>query len=77
MLADSITSLLLLLQVYLSNCSTTVMAGQIQGPCEVLPPSKFNEERERISRLETKPNGGLQPLYLCKYVNNSALQISC
>lgn len=45
------------------------MAGQIQGPCEVLPLSKFNEERERISRLETGPNGGLQPLYLCKYVN--------
>uniref|UniRef100_A0A0V0IW70 Putative ovule protein n=1 Tax=Solanum chacoense TaxID=4108 RepID=A0A0V0IW70_SOLCH len=55
-------------EVYLSNCSTTVMAGQIQGPCEVLPLSKFNEERERVSRLETGPNGGLQPLYLCKWI---------
>ncbi|KAK4341878.1 hypothetical protein RND71_037694 [Anisodus tanguticus] len=55
-------------EVYLSNCSSTVMAGQIQGPCEVLPPSKFNEERERRSRLETRPNGGLRPLYICKWI---------
>ncbi|KAJ8542867.1 hypothetical protein K7X08_005390 [Anisodus acutangulus] len=55
-------------EVYLSNCSSTVMAGQIQGPCEVLPPSKFNEERERRSRLETRPNCGLRPLYICKWI---------
>ncbi|MCD7461464.1 hypothetical protein HAX54_046181 [Datura stramonium] len=55
-------------EVYLSNCSSTVMAGQIQGPCEVLPPSKFNKERERISCLETRPNGGLPPLYICKWI---------
>ncbi|XP_016581358.2 uncharacterized protein LOC107878760 isoform X1 [Capsicum annuum] len=55
-------------EVYLSNCSSTIMAGQIQGPCEVLPPSKFNEERERRSHLETRPNGGLQPLYICKWI---------
>ncbi|XP_060187603.1 uncharacterized protein LOC132616870 isoform X1 [Lycium barbarum] len=55
-------------EVYLSNCSSTVMASQIQGPCDVLPLSKFNEERERISHLETRPNGGLRPLYLCKWI---------
>lgn len=55
-------------EVYLSNCSSTIMAGQIQGPCEVLTPSKFNEERERRSRLETRAKGGLQPLYICKWI---------
>nr|XP_016516003.1 PREDICTED: uncharacterized protein LOC107832656 isoform X3 [Nicotiana tabacum] len=55
-------------EVYLSNCSSTVMAGQIEGPCEVLPSSKFNEEREKVSRLETRSNGGLRPLYICKWI---------
>ncbi|CAN4102665.1 unnamed protein product [Withania somnifera] len=55
-------------EVYLSNYSSTVMASQIQGPCKVLPPSKFNEERGRISHPEARPNGGLQPLYICKWI---------
>lgn len=43
------------------------MAGLIEGPCEVLPPSKFTEERERRTRAVTEKND-LRPLYLCKYV---------
>lgn len=43
------------------------MAGLIQGPCEVLHPTKFKEESERRSQSEHKHNSGLQPMFLCKY----------
>ncbi|KAA8523629.1 hypothetical protein F0562_010052 [Nyssa sinensis] len=54
-------------EVYLSNHDSTVMAGLIQGPCEVLSPGIFVEESERRTRLGTRANGGLRPLFLCKW----------
>ncbi|KAF5949451.1 hypothetical protein HYC85_011444 [Camellia sinensis] len=38
-------------EVYESNHGSTIMAGLIRGPCEVLPPGKFIEENERRSRV--------------------------
>ncbi|KAL7217887.1 hypothetical protein ACSBR2_011171 [Camellia fascicularis] len=52
-------------EVYESNHGSTIMAGLIRGPCEVLPPGKFIEENERRSRLGTGAND--QPLFLCKW----------
>ncbi|KAG5544870.1 hypothetical protein RHGRI_017359 [Rhododendron griersonianum] len=52
-------------EVYESNHGNTIVAGLIRGPCVVLPPSKFNEESGRRSRLGPGANDGLQPLYLC------------
>lgn len=46
------------------------MAGLIQGPCEVLPPTKFQEESERRSKSELEPNTALRPAFLCKYVSS-------
>ncbi|XP_058213054.1 uncharacterized protein LOC131324886 isoform X4 [Rhododendron vialii] len=54
-------------EVYESNHGNTIVAGLIRGPCVVLPPSKFNEESGRRSRLGPGANDGLQPLYLCKW----------
>ncbi|KAA8527017.1 hypothetical protein F0562_008754 [Nyssa sinensis] len=54
-------------EVYESNHASTMMAGLIQGPCEVLPPGKFVEESERRIRLGTGTNDGLWPLFLCKW----------
>nr|GMC53712.1 phd finger protein [Ipomoea batatas] len=58
-------------EVYLSNFGSAVMAGLIEGPCEVLPPSKFTEERERRTRAVTEKND-LRPLYLCKWIFDEA-----
>ena len=44
------------------------MAGLIEGPCEVLPPSKFKDENERRSQLDVDSNSGLHPIFICKYV---------
>ncbi|XP_015901245.3 uncharacterized protein LOC107434305 isoform X1 [Ziziphus jujuba] len=55
-------------EVYESNHDGTVMAGLIQGPCEVLPPVKFKEENERRSQLELEPNSALRPAFLCKWL---------
>ncbi|KAJ7960840.1 PHD finger protein [Quillaja saponaria] len=55
-------------EVYESNHDSTEMAGHIQGPCEVLPMSKFKEETERRSRLGLEENGGLHPVFLCKWL---------
>lgn len=44
------------------------MVGLIQGPCEVLPPGRFTEEKERRTIIGKRPNESLRPLYLCKYV---------
>ncbi|KAL5548487.1 hypothetical protein UlMin_003718 [Ulmus minor] len=55
-------------EVYESNHESTVMAGLIQGPCEVLPPTKFKEESERRSQTGIEPNSGLRPLFVCKWL---------
>ncbi|KAL6199425.1 hypothetical protein ACLB2K_029209 [Fragaria x ananassa] len=54
-------------EVYESNHESTVMAGLIQGPCEVLPLAKFNEEIERRSQLGADTNNELPPVFLCKW----------
>ncbi|KAJ4976452.1 hypothetical protein NE237_001558 [Protea cynaroides] len=54
-------------EVYESNHDSTVMAGLIQGPCQVLPPNKFKAESERRSHLLHRENDGLQPVFLCKW----------
>ncbi|KAM5585420.1 endochitinase A [Rosa sericea] len=54
-------------EVYESNHETTVMAGLIQGPCEVLPLAKFSEEIERRSQLGHDTNNELRPVFLCKW----------
>lgn len=43
------------------------MAGLIQGPCEVLTPTKFSKESEKRSNLGPEANNELQPIFLCKY----------
>ncbi|PON94168.1 Autoimmune regulator [Trema orientale] len=55
-------------EVYDSNHDSTVMAGLIQGPCEVLPPAKFKEENERRSQLDADRNSGLHPVFICKWL---------
>ncbi|CAL5358757.1 unnamed protein product [Camellia sinensis] len=42
------------MRVYESNHGSTIIAGLIRGPCEVLPPGKLIEENERRSRLGTE-----------------------
>ncbi|KAG6689795.1 hypothetical protein I3843_11G190200 [Carya illinoinensis] len=54
-------------EVYESNHESTIMAGLIQGPCEVLPPVKFSEESERRSKAGMDAKIGLQPVFLCKW----------
>ncbi|KAL2476072.1 RING/FYVE/PHD zinc finger superfamily protein [Abeliophyllum distichum] len=55
-------------EVCVSNRDSTLMAGLIQSPCEVLPPRKFAEESERRTHLRPKSNDRLPPLYLCKWI---------
>ncbi|CAI9756846.1 unnamed protein product [Fraxinus pennsylvanica] len=55
-------------EVCVSNRDSTLMAGLIQSPCEVLPPRKFAEESERRTHLRPQPNDQLPPLYLCKWI---------
>lgn len=55
-------------EVYLSTYSSIVMAGLIQGPCEVHPPRKFTEESERRARLAKGSNDVSRPLYICKWI---------
>ncbi|KAJ9153845.1 hypothetical protein P3X46_027242 [Hevea brasiliensis] len=59
-------------EVYESNHQSSVMAGLIQGPCAVLPPTKFQENCERQSQLETEANSGLQPVFICKWFYDEA-----
>ncbi|XP_010252618.1 PREDICTED: uncharacterized protein LOC104594146 [Nelumbo nucifera] len=54
-------------EVYESNHESTVMAGLIQGPCDVLPSNKFKEEIERRTHLGDGANNGLRPVFLCKW----------
>lgn len=62
-------------EVYESNQSSTLMAGLIYGPCEVLPPSKFDEESERRTRLGTGASVGLRPLFLCKWLYDESKEV--
>ncbi|XP_026448097.1 uncharacterized protein LOC113348513 isoform X1 [Papaver somniferum] len=52
-------------EVYESNHGSTVRAGLIQGPCEVLFPNKFKKISERRSHSET--DDGSQPIFSCKW----------
>ncbi|KAI3973819.1 hypothetical protein MKX01_030395 [Papaver californicum] len=51
-------------EVYESNHGSTVRAGLIQGPCEVLSPNKFKKVSERN---QSETDDGLQPIFLCKW----------
>ncbi|XP_024021193.1 uncharacterized protein LOC21395655 [Morus notabilis] len=55
-------------EVFETDCCVTVTAGYIQGPCKVLPPSKFKEESERLNSSGLEPNHGLCPVFLCKWL---------
>lgn len=55
-------------EVYESTISCTVMAGLVQGLCEVLPPGRFIEEKEKRSSGGKRPNESLRPLYVCKWI---------
>ncbi|KAL6511386.1 hypothetical protein OROMI_034852 [Orobanche minor] len=52
-------------EVYESTCGRELLAGLIEGPCEVLPPRRFSEETERRSRLKKQLNDHVPPLYVC------------
>ncbi|KAI3686191.1 hypothetical protein L1987_79864 [Smallanthus sonchifolius] len=54
-------------EVYESNHETSLVAGLIHGPCEVLPPSKFSEESELRTRLTSRANDRPHPIFLCKW----------
>lgn len=54
-------------EVYESNHETTLAAGLIHGPCEVLPPSKFAEESVVRTRSRARSSDRSKPLFLCKW----------
>ncbi|KAL4566885.1 hypothetical protein LXL04_031011 [Taraxacum kok-saghyz] len=54
-------------EVYESNHESTLLAGLIHGPCEVLPPSKFSEENNVRTRLRARGSERRKPLFLCKW----------
>lgn len=54
-------------ELYESNNESSVMAGLIRGPCEVLPPGKFKEENERLNHLGNEANKGRHPVFLCQW----------
>lgn len=58
------------LKVYESNSDRTEMAGCIQGPCEVLPSLKFQQENNRRSELEPEESARLLPIFLCRSDSN-------
>ncbi|XP_051125364.1 uncharacterized protein LOC127247531 [Andrographis paniculata] len=55
-------------EVYESTRGRALMAGLIEGPCEVLTPRRFAEETERRAQLGKQSNDHLPPLYLCKWI---------
>ncbi|XP_065862461.1 uncharacterized protein [Euphorbia lathyris] len=57
-------------EVYESNHENSIMADLIQGPCEVLPPTKFQENRERQRQLGIEGNKESQPVFLCGFMTN-------
>ncbi|XP_011095470.1 uncharacterized protein LOC105174914 [Sesamum indicum] len=58
-------------EVYESTRGRALMAGLIEGPCQVLPPRRFAEESERRTSSSKQPNDHL-PLYLCKWIYDEA-----
>ncbi|KAI9115708.1 hypothetical protein K1719_013377 [Acacia pycnantha] len=54
-------------EVYESNSDRTEMAGSIQGPCEVLPSDKFQQENSKRRGLEPEESARLQPIFLCRW----------
>ncbi|XP_054819344.1 uncharacterized protein LOC129318536 isoform X2 [Prosopis cineraria] len=54
-------------EVYESNSDRTEMAGSIQGPCEVLPSDKFQQENNRRRELEPGESARLRPIFLCRW----------
>ncbi|XP_028768875.1 uncharacterized protein LOC114726435 isoform X2 [Neltuma alba] len=54
-------------EVYESNSDRTEMAGSIQGPCEVLPSFKFQQENNRRRGLEPEESARLRPIFLCRW----------
>ncbi|KAG9137184.1 hypothetical protein Leryth_011998 [Lithospermum erythrorhizon] len=59
-------------EVYESTRGSTIMAGLIQGPCDVLPQNKFEAERERRVSSGIEGDVGLRPYYLCKWIYDEA-----
>ncbi|KAJ4836600.1 hypothetical protein Tsubulata_030131 [Turnera subulata] len=54
-------------EVYESNHGISVLAGLIQGQCEVLHHTKFKERSEKQSQSETEAKNESSPVFLCKY----------
>ncbi|XP_077221319.1 uncharacterized protein LOC143855020 isoform X2 [Tasmannia lanceolata] len=54
-------------EVYESNHGSTIIAGLIRGPCEVIPPNKYMEECEKRTHVEQEANCALHPIFLCKW----------
>ncbi|KAJ8766537.1 hypothetical protein K2173_023784 [Erythroxylum novogranatense] len=53
-------------EVYESNHEYSVVASLIQGPCKVLPSTKFKEDCER-SEMETDTSTRSHPVFLCRW----------
>ncbi|MFS7929042.1 putative chromatin regulator PHD family [Helianthus anomalus] len=54
-------------EVYESNHETTLAAGMIHGPCEVLPPHKFSEETVIQAHSQTNAFDKPKRVFLCKW----------
>ncbi|KAI3703803.1 hypothetical protein L1987_73998 [Smallanthus sonchifolius] len=54
-------------EVYESNLETTLAAGLIHGPCKVLPPRKFSEERVIQTHSQTTTFDKPNRFFLCKW----------
>ncbi|XP_015582117.1 uncharacterized protein LOC8268130 [Ricinus communis] len=54
-------------EVYESNHESSILADLIQGPCQVLPPTKFQENAERRSQLGIEGKNESWPVFLCKW----------
>nr|GEW21661.1 bromo adjacent homology (BAH) domain protein [Tanacetum cinerariifolium] len=54
-------------EVYESNHESTLAAGLIHGPCEVLPPSKFAEETGVRTRSRARGGDRSKALFLSKW----------
>lgn len=54
-------------EVYESNHESTIAAGLIHGPCEVLPPGKFAEENGVRTRLRARGGDRSKKLFLSKW----------
>ncbi|KAG9143207.1 hypothetical protein Leryth_010132 [Lithospermum erythrorhizon] len=67
-------------EVYESACGCSLEAGLIQGPCYVLPPNKFEAEKERVcSAMEGDYSS--RSCFVCKWIydesKGSFRDISC